>query len=270
MMKKLLSRMHWVNTKYPVLLFLCSLLVALLCPAVIIHAAEGKGSDPQYIFYKGNTFYEEGNYEAAIREYSRLVDQGLESGHLYYNMGNSYFKSGELGRAILYYEKAKRLIPGDSDLRSNYTYAMSKISPGASAASALWYSKIFSLFNGFTVNGLSVAVSILYAFILLSVLAAIFFPSAKMHCRLSAIILLVIFLASASTLYHRVALLDSEAVILAAQADARFEPMENATTHFTLYEGAKVTVLQSRKGWMKIRRDDGKSGWVRTEYTEMI
>ena len=147
---------------------------------------------------------------------------------------------------------------------------MSKISPGASAASALWYSKIFSLFNGFTVNGLSVAVSILYAFILLSVLAAIFFPSAKMHCRLTAIILLVIFLASASTLYHRVALLDSEAVILAAQADARFEPMENATTHFTLYEGAKVTVLQSRKGWMKIRRDDGKSGWVRTKYTEMI
>jgi SH3-like domain-containing protein len=80
----------------------------------------------------------------------------------------------------------------------------------------------------------------------------------------------VVFLVGAATMYHRVALLDTEAVILAEQAEARFEPMEKATTYFTLYEGMKVTVLQSRKGWMKVRRGDGKSGWIRTEDTEMI
>jgi len=269
-MKQRMSRINWVKTKSLSLLFLCSLIIFLLCPAAAVHAADGKGSDPQYIFYKGNTLYEEGKYEAAISEYSRLIEQGLESGHLYYNMGNSYFKSGEPGRAILYYEKAKRLIPGDSDLRSNYTYAMSNIRQVSSAASAPWYGKIFSLFNGFSVNGLSIALSIVYTLILFSVLAAFFFPAVKKHFHVAAGLLLVIFLVGAATLYHRVALLDSEAVILAEQAEARFEPMEKATTYFTLYEGMKVTVLQSRKGWMKVRRGDGKSGWIRTEDSEMI
>ena len=81
--------------------------------------------DPHNLFFKGNSFYEKRDYEKAIEKYRKIVDLNMESGPLYYNIGNAYFKMGRIGYAILYYKKAHGLMPGDSDLRSNLAYAQS-------------------------------------------------------------------------------------------------------------------------------------------------
>ncbi len=113
------------RSRFLLSIILCSLLALLLSPAVVLAQGE-KGSDPDYIFYKGNTLYEESLYDEAIREYSKLHEQGLESGSLYYNIGNCYFRMEDLGRAILFYRRAEQYTPNDPNLHQNMGYARSK------------------------------------------------------------------------------------------------------------------------------------------------
>ena len=74
-------------------------------------------------FDEGNQRYQNGDFDGAVASYARILEAGLESGDLYYNLGNTYFKRGEIGPAILYYERARRLMPADEDLLANLALA---------------------------------------------------------------------------------------------------------------------------------------------------
>jgi tetratricopeptide (TPR) repeat protein len=255
--------------RFLLLMLLCSLLTLFLSSVTGFAQAE-KSGDPDYIFYKGNTLYEEGKYDEAIREYSKLHEQGLESGSLYYNIGNCYFKKGDIGRAILNYERAKKLISGDSDLASNYTYARSLIKGDISKASTPWLKRLLNIFDFFTINGLTIFLSSVFAFTLLFLLAGLFIHPLKRYYRFILPILLIIFILGAFSLYGRVSMLGKEAVIISESSDAKFEPLDNATIHFTVYEGMKVYITESKKDWSKVERFDGKVGWIMSGSMERI
>ncbi|TFG89641.1 MAG: tetratricopeptide repeat protein, partial [Syntrophobacterales bacterium] len=74
-------------------------------------------------FKMANNFYEKKDYDSAIRLYESILNQGKESDAIYFNLGNAYFKKGDLGHAILNYLKAKRLNPADEDIRHNLEFA---------------------------------------------------------------------------------------------------------------------------------------------------
>ena len=74
-------------------------------------------------FEEGNAAYGDGDYETALAKYDSIVANGEESAALYYNMGNTYYKMRQFPMAILYYEKALKLSPGDEDLRVNLEIA---------------------------------------------------------------------------------------------------------------------------------------------------
>src|SRR3989304_5337713 len=101
-------------------LFLVS--IYLLLPSDISWA-----STPEELFFQANQAYKSGNYEEASKIYSELIINGPVSGHIYYNLGNSSFRQGDLGAAILNYERAKTLIPRDADLAFNLGYARERI-----------------------------------------------------------------------------------------------------------------------------------------------
>ena len=80
----------------------------------------------QVEFYQeGNRLYQEGDFEGALASYLRLVEAGFESGEVYYNIGNTYFKLGDVAPSILYFERARRLLPGDEDVQANLDLARS-------------------------------------------------------------------------------------------------------------------------------------------------
>ena len=82
------------------------------------------GADnPPDEFVAANKFYEEKDYASAIRLYESIINQGNESAEIYFNLGNAYFKSGDLGYAVLYYIRARRLSPADEDIRHNLEFA---------------------------------------------------------------------------------------------------------------------------------------------------
>jgi tetratricopeptide (TPR) repeat protein len=222
------------------------------------------------IFKKGNQLYEKSIYDEAVKEYSRLLDQGFESGNLYFNLGNSYFKKGELGRAVLNYERAKRLIPDDSDLKSNYNYALSKIENASLQVTSQVNEKIMGIFSKLTLNGLTILVSAVYAGIILILTASIFIQAVRRYRIIGISILSLVLISGAFSLYSRVSVLDNEAIVISKNAEAKYEPLDNATTHFTLYEGMKVYVHESKKSWSKVERFDGKTGWIMNSSMEKI
>jgi tetratricopeptide (TPR) repeat protein len=247
-----------------------SVVIVLICNLVVLtDAGHAQQSEPTYIFYKGNTLYEEGKYDEAIHEFAKLLDRGLESGNLYYNIGNCYFKKGKLGKAILNYERAKRLIPRDSDLKSNYKFAISRLEYDIAEKSS-WIKRITGLFNFLSLNELTILLSSAFLMAVIFFTFRLFIPGLRKHtlavtvCLIIAIILLSIPLAQRSTLLYK------EAVVISGNPEVRFEPIDNSTVHFTLYEGMKISTIQSKKEWTKVRRADGKVGWIKSGDIEKI
>jgi len=70
-----------------------------------------------------NELYDAGRYAESAQVYEQIVDQGYQDSALYYNLGNAYYKQGDLGRAILNYVRAERLAPRDADVRANLELA---------------------------------------------------------------------------------------------------------------------------------------------------
>ena len=214
-------------------------------------------------FNRANVYYEQGNYDEAIKQYNSVLEGRFESGNLYYNIGNCYFKKGKLGEAILYYEKARRLIPGDKDLEPNYEYARSLIKGSIVVSKKSLFAKATNnLFDKFTIDGVTVFLSVFYMLILFGILIGIFFNPIKKQAFILAVFLGLFFIMGLIGLKSKIDILNKEAIVVAEQADAKFEPMDKATTYFTLYEGMKVEVITSQNNWYKVKREDNKSGWV--------
>ena len=245
----------------------------IFCLLHYAHSAQAQESEkgaPLHLFYRGNTFYEEGRYDKAIAEYEKLLAQGFESGNLYFNLANSYYKQDKPGKAVLNYERAKRLIPRDGDLKANEKFARSGITASSSGQSGPFWGRVSGKMDNFTINETTIFISLVYICLMVLLLILIFMPRFRKYVYSGIIIALFVLGLASYSLYSRISLLDKEAVIITAGAEARFEPFDNATIHFTLPEGTKITVIQAKKEWTKIKRPDGKIGWIRAETSEII
>ncbi len=214
-------------------------------------------------FHRANVYYEEGNYDEAIKQYGSIVESGMESGNLYYNLGNCYFKKGALGEALLNYEKARRLMPLDKDLESNYEYARSLIKGAVIVTRQGLPLRVLRAASGrFTIDGLTMVLSTLYLLMLAGIVTGLFSRACRKYAFSLAVLAGLLCIAGVIGLRGKIVLLDREAIVITGQTDAKFEPMDKATTHFTLYEGMKVEVVSSEDNWFKVRRKDDKIGWV--------
>lgn len=244
----------------------CSLLSVLcLLPSVCF------AGDINSRFYIANSLYEQGSFDEAIRQYNTILEQGFESGNLYYNLGNCFFKKGELGKALLNYEKSRRFIPYDKDLAANYEYGCSLIKASPIEPRVSLPVRVLDIFfNNFTVDGLTIMLSALYILILVAILTGVFVRPLKKYAFILAVFIGLFFIACFIGLGHKIALLDREAIVTAQQVEVRFEPFDEATTYFTLPEGSKIIILDKRGDWRKVKRPDGRFGWIKAVALEII
>ncbi len=110
------------------LLCACAVILSLFlgCPVIQLFGATATtpGNDWEETLFKANQAYKDERYQEAEEGYQRLLDAGHKSGHLYYNLGNACLRQGEIGRAILAYERARILMPREADLLFNLRYAL--------------------------------------------------------------------------------------------------------------------------------------------------
>ncbi len=255
-------------TKRMMLLFLISILF------VSQSVAADKPKDMLRSFYDANSLYEKGDYTKAVEEYLNIVDMGLESGNLYYNIGNGFLKLGKIGYAILCYKKAERFIPGDSDLRSNFGYAKAlteDLSPSDQTANIL-IRALKRPFKDFNLNALAISVLIFYLVVTILLLIFIINPILARRMKFILFVCLAVFSINAAAFairyYDEQVLVHG--IIIQKAADCKYEPIDKATTYYVLHEGNEVIILETRNGWRQIKRSDGKIAWVKKEAVEEI
>lgn len=219
--------------------------------------------------------YRKGNYQQAINDYKELLKQGA-SADIFYNLGNAYYRSGNLTQAILNYERASLLSPGNEDINFNLEFARSKtidkIVPKGEMFYITWYKSIRSLVSIDSWAYISL-ISIALAFI--SVLIYLF-SSAISFQKLgffSSIFLFVLFLLSFVFAFQQKSAMQKRhgAIIMVPSVNVKKSPSFNGLDGFVLHEGTRVDIVdEDIKGWVEVQVSDGRSGWVPIDKLEKI
>jgi tetratricopeptide (TPR) repeat protein len=216
---------------------------------------------------EGNAAYNEGNYEQAMTLYSQVEESGMESAILYFNMGNTYYKMKSFPMAILYYEKALKLDPGNEDIRVNLEIAnmavVDKINILPQSFLVRWWNGLKSSFSADGWAWVSVAV-----FGVLLLCLFLFLMSRRTGVRkagffvgLLMVVCLVLSVLFAVDQYHDLKYQD-EAIVMSPTVTVKSSPSENGVNLFVLHEGAKVRIIDSMKDWNKIKIADGSLGYL--------
>lgn len=226
-------------------------------------------------FQKANELYKIGNYEQSIDTYNQILNSGYQSAPLYYNLGNAEFRNGNLGRAILNYERALRLSPSDKDIQANLAFAQSKTEDNINEIPSFFLAEwVQSITHLFSANGWAILCIVLMC-VVCAVWALFFLArsyNAKKASFFSGLALTVILILSFINLCvsHNKATSHDEAIIMLPAVSVKTSPESDAADKFLLHEGTKVEVEDILNEWAKIRLADGNTGWTENSNLETI
>ena len=164
-------------------------------------------------------------------------------------------------------------MPRDADLISNLAYARSLVKGAASMPEKVWLWRIFlSAADSFNLDRLALSCEVLYLVLSALIIILILANNFRKPLFYIAAAVLVLLIVCSSLLYvqYSKVVIQKQAVVVSEKSDSKFEPFAEATTYFTLYEGESVSVVASEKEWVKIKRPDGKQGWIKAEDLEFI
>lgn len=228
------------------------------------------------LFAEGNRLYREGEFAGAIASYRSVAEGGFESAALYYNLGNAHFRLGETGPAVLNYERALRLDPGDDDIRANLALVNQRLQDRIDPLPRFWLLSAFDWWMGLMPRGLLKAI-VAACYLLLG--AAVVLIVLRRPAGWRGTLRRFACAAAASTVLLGGTLLvretglgrPGEAVVMAAEARVLNAPSEDAgLTLFTLHEGTKVRIDRRAGEWAEVVLADGKVGWLRLDMLGVI
>ncbi len=219
--------------------------------------------------------YKDGKYDQAVNLYSSIISSGYSSGQLFYNLGNSYFKSGRLGPSILMYERALRLMPHNNDVRHNLEFArertVDRIDPPPRLFIWTWVDTLRDWLPPSTITISALVISIMLALtiaLVINMRGSPLWPA----LRATTWVFAALFVVNLSLVGLRVHAdkTDSSAIIMEDKIEVRSAPDRTSKEVFALHEGTKVAVVQSLDVWVEIRLADGRQGWVPISSFEII
>ena len=224
----------------------------------------------------GTAAYGEGRWEDASRSWSAIREAGLESPQLYYNIGNAYYKSGDVAHAILNYERALKLDPSYSDARFNLEFSQNLVQDKIEVIpeffletwgrKACWLlpSNVWAIFF---IIGLIATLGLVLLFLLGRTAKT---RKIGFFAGIVALLCTLLFLAFAfwqRTDYRK----EDKAIITRAVTSVKSSPSGDASTDlFILHEGTRVTIIDEVGDWRNIELADGRQGWLKASDFEVI
>lgn len=244
---------------------------AVVLLALLGGVAGGAEETPQALFFRGNALYADGRYADAAAVYERLLGGGVASANTYFNLGNAYLKAGDVGRAVLAYERARRLAPGDPDLRANLGFAREQ---AAAQEPAPWWARVVFPFAAARASDtlLRWAAATWWALALLLGVRQLV-PAAGRVASRAAVVAAVVLVVIGSSAAYRLLTVDlrrTAVVVAPGEVAVRFEPSDSGTVHFQAKPGATLRLLGEREGWVQVGRDDGRRGWIQAGAVEAL
>ena len=231
------------------------------------HIISNEPLDAPSLFMEAHKNYTEGMYSQATHHYEKLIHSGIRNGEIYYNLGNSYFKMGMLGKAIVSYRLAEIYLPRDEDLNVNANYARQLTKDRIESKQFLPFIKKFCFWYS-TLNMRELLLVFLLGHLLLWSLVTIkiFWKNEYANLILLINLAVVAVLGFSLTLKLYNYSYATEGVVLAKEITVRSGNGINNTALFQLHDGAEFTITKQEKAWLQIALADGKRGWVESRW----
>jgi len=243
-------------------------LAVVLFAAGVFPVSSASLLEPLAAFENAGKSYEQGRYAEAVRGYESILADGKTSFAIYYNLGNALFKEGRVGQAVYYFRQAERLAPRDVELQANLAFIRRTLTGGTEAEVDRWQ----QFLRGASLNEWTwLALVPLWAWLILlalgqwrAALKSKFRGYTATTGALSGIMLAL--LVCVLNDHYRA----ESAVVTVKEAVVRYGPLAESKSYFTLRDGAEVTVLDSKDGWVQVMDASQRFGWLRKDQVLFI
>ena len=223
----------------------------------------------------GDKEYAQGNYQQAVKDYNDLLQHGV-SADIYYNLGNAYYRLDDIPHAILAYERARLLDPGDGDIRYNLQVARSKTIDKITPQSEMFFVTGYrALVNFMSVDAWAVFGIIALVLIFLSIAIGLTTRSQRLRTmgRYTSIALAVVFLLSTLFAWQQKQQFEHHcgAIVMGCSVPVKKSPDATSPDLMVIHEGTKVLIKdRGITGWLLISLEDGREGWITPQQIEEI
>ena len=223
-----------------------------------------------------NAAYAEGRWADAVADYTIISDAGLESASLYCNVGNAYFKDGNIPMAIVCYERSLKLDPSYEDARFNLDLLnaglQDRIDPVPELILKTWFRKFC-----YVADSDAWTIIFIVSFAVFCGLVLLFLLGRTIAARRSgffagiAVLLFAIMALSFAVWQKNDYMRADEAVVMRPVTSVKSSPSGEASKDlFILHEGTKVKLIDQLGTWSNVELADGRQGWMKTDDLEVI
>jgi tetratricopeptide (TPR) repeat protein len=236
--------------------------------AFLLSVIGANAQDLESLFSQANRLYEQGKFAEAAKAYDNMLQVGVVSPSLYFNAGNAWFKSGQIGRAIVEYRKAEKLSPRDPDIRANLQFARNQI---ANYIPALPGTRFTRWMNRLSVNEWTVAASASLALLFIVLTIQQLSPNLRKPLRTPALILALATICLAICLYVDFSDAQTKAgVITTSEAVIRRGPFDESQSAFTVRDGAELLIVDAKDNWLQVADATHRTGWIKNNQLSVI
>jgi len=213
--------------------------------------------------------YSQKKFNEAISIYEQILSKNQESDKLYFNLGNCYLKTNQIGKAIYNYELAAKLNPKDDDIKVNLNIANCKTIDKINNKENYFIGALKSSIANYYSTASLAWTSIFSLIITLSFLLLITLSKSILLKRLGFIVCILsfcVFVCAMLLGYFSLNLKRQThfAIILSHEVKIHTEPNDLSDSKFSLHEGTKVSVLNQTDKWLNIKLENGNEGWVKS------
>jgi len=226
------------------------------------------------MFTDANNLYSSSKFSEAAAAYLKIIEQGYESADLYYNLGNSYFKTKKVSQSILYYEKAKLLAPSNEKIQHNLDFANQFVIDKIETVPGFFIENFFnSIITSKRVD--TWAIVSLSSFVIALVLLLLVFFNRILSIRRIGLLLATVFISVSLTTFAfaykmKKITTGENAGIIMNIVTIKSSPDQASTDLFILNEGLKVEIEDNLNNWYEIKLSDGRTGWMPKESLGII
>ena len=230
---------------------------------------------PDTLFDQGNKAYNLGAYQEAITSYELVLEAEVHSSELYFNLANAYYRLGEVGESVFYFEKAKLLDPENEEILTNLQFAQNMSLDAIEVLPKSFFDQVIeTITSSFSIANWAI-ILIGIAWLLSFLFLLYLFNSNTVWKRLYFSVfwlVTVVFLALFTLTYSKDKQLEVErsGIIFEAKINIWGEPNKRSEVLFELHEGTKVSVTDSLESWIKIKIANGSEGWVTASSLRML
>lgn len=224
---------------------------------------------------EAETAYTQENYAKAIELYEDILKHSGASAEIYYNLGNAYYKANKVAPAILNYERALVLDPGDADIRFNLEMAkqktVDKIEPVGEFFLARWFGSVQNLGAVDSWAMLGIGCFLLFIVSLLLFFFSRWRRTKKLGFYFAFIFLALVIITNIFASNQKDEIVNrNQAIVFTPTVTVKSSPDASGTDLFVLHEGAKVFIKSKLGEWNEIELENGNVGWMRNKDMEII